>query len=219
MFSRFPSSAEQASAEASGASEAIPPQQAVSIPPRRVFQKGAQSFSWEAEDRNGDDLVYNVYFRGENETTWRLLKKDLEEKYLTLESDTLPDGKYLIRLVASDASSNPKTISQTGELTSAVFEIDNTPPLVQATGHTVTGKQGSVRFKAQDATSVLRKAEVSIDGKEWQDIFSVDGIVDSKSEEFEVKTDDLGAGEHTVAMRVYDSNGNVGIGKAVFQVK
>ncbi len=216
---RFPSSLEQASAEASGASEAIPPQQSVSIPPRRVFQRGAQSFSWEVEDRNGDELVYTVYIRGENETEWRLFKKDLEEKYLTLESDTLPDGKYLIRLAASDAPSNPRGISLTGELTSAVFLIDNTPPVVQAINQSVTGKQGAVRFKASDATSVLRKAEMCIDGKEWEDISSVDGIVDSKTEEFEFKTDGLEAGEHTVALRVYDSNGNIGIGKTLFRLK
>ena len=216
---RFPSSQEQASAEASGASEAIPSQQAVSIPPRRVFQKGAQSFTWEAEDRNGDDLIYNVYFRGEDETEWRLLKKELEEKYLTLESDTLPDGKYLIRIRASDAPSNPRRVSLTGELTSSVFLIDNTTPVVQAINQNIKGKQGTVRFRASDATSVLRKAEMCIDGKEWEDIASVDGIVDSKTEEFEIKTDGLEAGEHTVALRVYDSNGNVGMGKTVFQVK
>jgi hypothetical protein len=213
------SSSEQGSAEASGAAEAIPPQPTVSIPPRRVFQKGAQSFTWEAEDKNGDDLVYSVYFRGEKETEWRLLKKDLEEKYLTLESDTLPDGNYQIRVVASDSPSNPKLLSLSGELTSAVFDIDNTPPLVQVVGQTLAGTLGSVRFKATDATSVLRKAEISIDGKEWEDIFSLDGIVDSKSEEFEFKTEGLEKGEHTVALRVYDSNGNVGMGKAVFLAK
>jgi hypothetical protein len=67
--------------------------------------------------------------------------------------------------------------------------------------------------------SALRKAETSIDGKEWETVFSVDGIVDSKTEEFEIKSEPLALGEHTVALRVYDSNGNVAIGKAVVQVK
>jgi hypothetical protein len=213
------SSSEQGSAEASGAAEAIPPQPTVSVPPRRVFQKGTQSFTWEAEDRNGDSLVYNVYFRGEKESEWRLLRKELDEKYLTLESDTLPDGDYQIRVVASDSPSNPKSMSLTGALISAVFDIDNTPPLVQVVGQAIAGKQGSIRFKATDATSVLRKAEVSIDGKEWEEIFSLDGIVDSKSEEFEVKTDGFEKGEHTVTLRAYDSKGNVGMGKAMFLVK
>jgi hypothetical protein len=210
---------DQGSAEASGASEAIPQQVSASVPPRRVFQKGAQSFSWEAEDRNGDDLVYSVYFRGEKETDWKPLKKDIEEKFLTLESDTLPDGKYVIRVIASDSPSNPKPTSLTGELTSAILDIDNTPPLIQVLNQTVQNKSAVIRFKASDTVSALRKAEVSLDGKDWEVVFSVDGIIDSKGEEFEVRTEPLDVGEHTVALRVYDSTGNVGIAKALCQIK
>jgi sugar lactone lactonase YvrE len=210
---------DQGSAEASGASEAIPQTASSSIPPRRVFQKGAQSFSWEAEDRNADDLTFSFYFRGEKESDWKLLRKDLDEKFLTLESDTLPDGKYQVRVVASDAPSNPRVNALTGELTSAVFNIDNTPPQIQVSSQAVQERSAVVRFKASDGVSALRKAETSVDGKEWETVFSVDGIVDAKSEEFEIKTEPLPSGEHTVALRVYDSNGNVAIGKAVVQVK
>jgi hypothetical protein len=67
--------------------------------------------------------------------------------------------------------------------------------------------------------SVLRKAEVSLDSKEWEMVFSVDGIVDSRAEEFEIKTGTLELGEHTVALRVYDATGNVAIGKAALLIK
>jgi len=210
---------DQSSAEASGASEAIPQAAGSSIPPRRVFQKGAQSFSWEAEDRNGDELIYSFYFRGEKESDWKLLRKDLEEKFLSLESDALPDGKYQVRIVASDRPSNPKLAALAGELTSMVFNIDNTPPQIQASNQTVHERSAVLKFRASDDVSALRKAETSLDGKDWETVFSVDGIVDSKAEEFEVKTESLAPGEHTVALRVYDSNGNVAIGKAVVQVK
>jgi sugar lactone lactonase YvrE len=210
---------DQSSAEASGASEAIPQTTSSSIPPRRVFQKGAQSFSWETEDRNGDELIYSFYFRGEKESDWKLLRKDLDEKFLTLESDTLPDGKYQVRVVASDAPSNPKSSTLVGDLTSTVFNVDNTPPQIQVSSQVVQERSAVLKFKASDNVSALRKAEVSIDGKEWETVFSIDGIVDSKIEEFEIKTEPLASGEHTVALRVYDSNGNVAIGKAVVQVK
>ncbi len=210
---------EQSSAEASGASEAIPQQPSTAIPPRRIFQKGTQSFSWEAEDRNGDDLVHFVYFRGEKEANWKSLKKDIEDRFLTLESDTLPDGKYLIRVEASDSPSNPKPAALAGELTSAVFTIDNTPPQVEVLSQSVQNRSGVVRFKTLDSVSALRKAESSIDGKDWEVIFSVDGIIDSKTEEFDVKTGSLEPGEHVVALRVYDSTGNVAVGKALLQIK
>ena len=146
-----------------------------------------------------------MYFRGEKESDWRLLKKDVDERFITLESDTLPDGKYLLRILASDSSSNPKLMALTGELTSAVFTIDNTPPQIQVVSQAVQFKSATVRFKAFDTVSALRKAETSVDGSEWETVFSIDGIVDSKTEEFEVKTEPFQAGEHTIALRVYDS--------------
>lgn len=217
---RSPSSlVDQGSAEASGASDAIPQTTAASIPPRRVFQKGAQSFSWDAEDDNGDELAYAIHFRGEKESEWRLLKKDVEDKFFTLEADTLPDGNYFLKVVASDGPSNPKAMALSGELVSAVFHVDNTPPQIQVASQALQGRSANVKFWASDAVSALRKAELSLDGKDWEIFFSADGIVDSKVEEFEVKTGNLEPGEHTLALRVYDSTGNVAIGKASVQVK
>lgn len=210
---------DQGSAEASGASDAIPQNASVSIPPRRTFQKGAQSFSWEAEDDNGDDLIYSIYFRGEKESEWRLLKKDLEERFYTLEADSLPDGKYFVKVMASDSPSNPKLVALSAELVSVQFHVDNTAPQIQVANQTVQGRTSMVRFRASDSVSALRKAEVSLDGKEWEMVFSADGIVDSKTEEFEIKTATLEPGEHVVALRVYDATGNVAIGKAALSIK
>lgn len=213
------STVDQASAEASGAKSLVNPGGPVSISPRRVFQKGAQSFQWESEDRNGDELVHTVHLKGEKEETWRLLREEVEERFVTLESDSLPDGKYQIRVQVSDSPSNPKTNALSGEMVSPVFEIDNTPPQVQASGQ--DGKAGAVylKFKAWDAGSGLRKAEVSLDGKDWEPVYSVDGILDSKMEEFEFRRESLPAGEHTGMLRVYDSSGNIGLGKALVVVK
>ena len=52
----------------------------------------------------------------------------------------------------------------------------------------------------------------------WQEINSEDGIVDSRSETFTVKTGDLAPGEHVITLRAYDMAGNVGIGKAVVEI-
>ena len=158
--------------------------------------------------------MYSIYFRGEKESEWRLLKKDVDDKFHTLEADSLPDGKYFVKVVASDSPSNPKSVALSGELLSAQFSVDNTPPQIQAMSQTMQGRTAVVKFRASDVVSALRKAEVSVDGKEWEMVFSVDGIVDSRTEEFEIKTGTLEPGEHTVALRVYDATGNVAIGKA-----
>jgi len=62
--------------------------------------------SWQAEDPDGDRLVYALYFRGEDEREWKLLKSILR-RHLHADGDSLADGRYLFRVVASDSPANP----------------------------------------------------------------------------------------------------------------
>jgi hypothetical protein len=96
--------------------------------------------------------------------------------------------------------------------------VDNTPPQVRVIRATETEGAAEVLFEVEDSTSPLRSAETSIDGKEWRDLLSDDGIVDSRKETFTVRLSKLGAGEHIVSVRAYDTAGNVGVGKAVLHV-
>jgi hypothetical protein len=191
---------------------------AAKVPPRRVVQKGAQSFQWTATDRNDDYLSYDVYYRGENEKTWRLLKKDLEDNFFTINSDTVPDGTYQVRIVASDQPSNPPDLSLTGESESRMFTIDNTPPVVTMKLENMDKGRARIAIDATDATSTLNQAEVSIDTGDWQPIFPKDGIIDSKSESFAYVSSQLTPGEHVIAFRVYDQNDNVGMQKLIVRI-
>ena len=82
----------------------------------------------------------------------------------------------------------------------------------------MTAGAGEVLFEVEDSTSPLHSAETSIDGKEWKDLLSDDGIVDSRKETFTVRVSNLAAGEHIVSVRAYDTAGNVGVGKAVLHI-
>ena len=42
---------------------------------RKLYQKGIQTFSWKAEDPNGDTLAYDVHYRPVGDTRFRLLRK------------------------------------------------------------------------------------------------------------------------------------------------
>ena len=75
-----------------------------------------------------------------------------------------------------------------------------------------------MRFRVADRVSGLRRADVSTDGGKWKAVYSTDGIVDSRTEEFRVTTEALETGEHVVALRIYDASGNLGLGKALIQV-
>ena len=182
------------------------------------MEKGAQSFTWEAEDQNGDNLTFSIFIRGEKEQSWRLLAEKQEENF-TLASESLPDGRYYLRVTASDSPDNPAGQALAGELASAAFELDNSPPRVELLSREGADGKASLRFKAQDALSPLRKAELSADGNDWLPCYSADGMVDSRVEEFQFQEGSLEPGEHIFTLRVYDASGNVGLGKAVVTVK
>ena len=187
-------------------------------PPRRLVQKGAQAFQWTASDRNQDVLQYDIYYRGESERAWKLLKKDLDDNFYTINSDTIPDGTYVLRVVASDLPSNPASMALTGELETRPFSIDNTPPVVTLRQESINGGRVRLAIDAVDATSTLNQAEISVDTGDWRVVFPQDGITDSKSESFRYETEMLPAGEHVIAFRIYDQVDNVGIGKLVVRI-
>jgi hypothetical protein len=180
--------------------------------------KTQTTLSWQAEDPNGDQLVYAIYVQAADEQEWHLLKDKLHSTSYPIDPNALPDGKYVARLVASDREANPPEAARSAELISAPFWIDNTPPQVRVLKQEVGPSGVSVQFQAEDVTSPLRGADTAIDGQEWVDILPDDGIVDSRQETFTVRLDRLDPGEHIVALRAFDTAGNAGLGKAVIRI-
>jgi hypothetical protein len=86
--------------------------------------------SWQAEDADGDRLVYALWFRGEGESDWKLLKTNMHENTFAVDGDALADGRYFFRVVASDREANPPASARDAELVSSPVLIDNTPPVV-----------------------------------------------------------------------------------------
>lgn len=187
-------------------------------PPPPLAGKIQTTFTWQAEDPNGDSLVYALYVRAADEQEWHLLKEKLRQNTYTVESNSLADGKYVARLVASDQESNPLERARSGELLSAPFWVDNTPPRVRVLKQERGPRGFKVQFQVQDEISPLRSAEAATDGGDWRDIYPDDGVADSRQETFTVKTEELEPGEHIVALRAYDTAGNAGVGKAVVRI-
>jgi hypothetical protein len=182
-----------------------------SVPPRRFYQRGARSFQWQAEDRNGDTLEYAIYYRGLNEQNFRLLKDKLRDNFYTIDGAALADGRYIIKVVASDAPDNPPGQKLVGERVSEPVDIDNTPPAIKVQGQPqISGDSIRLVFVADDATGKVKKADGSVDGNAWIPVFPDDGIADGGHETFTVDYGSLTAGEHTISIRVFDSSGNVG---------
>lgn len=205
-------------ADISGAAKVIPEVLTGSSSPRRVFQRGSRSFTWKASDANGDKLSFTLYFRGEGEYNWKPLVRNHLRREYTLQSGSLPDGSYRIKILATDAPSNPASKVRSSELISAPFIVDNTPPAVEVLSKSVREGVVILRFRVDDRVSGLRRADVSTDGGPWKAVYSTDGIIDSRMENFHVITEVLEKGEHVVTLRIYDAVGNLGLGKATIQV-
>jgi hypothetical protein len=181
------------------------------VPPRRLFQRGARSFQWQAEDRNGDTLEYAIYYRSLNENTFRLLKDKLRDNFFTIDGATLADGRYIIKITASDAADNPVGQALIGERLSEAVDIDNTPPAVKLVGQPRIRPDGVLSvFDVEDVTGKVKRADASIDGAPWTPIFPDDGIADSGNERYSLDFAALAPGEHTISLRAFDISGNVG---------
>jgi hypothetical protein len=178
------------------------------VAPRRLFQRGARSFQWQAEDRNGDTMEYAIYYRALNENTFRLLKDKLRDNFYTIDGATLADGRYVVKIVASDAPDNPLGQALSGERLSEPVDIDNTPPVLR-TLETV-GSGSRALFEVTDATGKIKKADFSLDGAPWTPLFPDDGIADSGLERYSVDLPVMTPGEHTISLRAFDGSGNVG---------
>ena len=87
--------------------------------------------TWQADDPDGDKLSYSLYFRGDGERDWKLLREDVSENTLTLDPDVFADGKYYFRVLASDRPSNDMRYAQQAEFVSTPVIIDNTPPMLR----------------------------------------------------------------------------------------
>jgi sugar lactone lactonase YvrE len=207
-------------------------------PPAPMRDHDAISVKWSAHDDNDDQLAYSIYYRGDGESRWLLLKEGISEKFYSFDAGLLPDGGYIIKVVASDAPSHSPGDALTSDKESGRFEVDTTPPQIESLTAAMQGGQIHVTFHATDTFSPIKRAEYSVDAGDWQFIEPVDQISDNKAENyrFQIKLPDSdgdsvlqqassgtrksansGADdpEHVVVVRAYDRFDNMGTAKVL----
>jgi sugar lactone lactonase YvrE len=182
--------------------------------PSLAWAKGMIGARWLANDDNGDNLIFKIEIRGVNETEWKLLKDKLHDHYYSWDSTAFPDGKYVVRVTASDSPSNPPAESLASSLESDPFLIDNTPPDITGLRGTPSGNQVDLSFHAKDALSDISRAEYSVNGGDWIIVDPVTRLTDSKEEDYRVQVERT-QGETTIAVRVSDEYENQCVAKIV----
>jgi hypothetical protein len=208
-------------------------------PPPAVRDRDSVGIRWTAHDDNDDQLVFSVYYRGDGEARWLLLKNNLSDRYYSFDASLLPDGGYTVKVVASDAPSHSPGEALYGERVSNRFEVDTTAPAID--GLTATfdgnpdgkpdGQQIHVRFRASDSFSPIKRAEYSLDGGDWQFVEPVGQLSDSKTENYDFRVSvpqpeatpapmaGNTANDHVVVVRAYDRFDNLATAKTVLRGK
>jgi sugar lactone lactonase YvrE len=177
---------------------------------------------WTVRDDNDDQMVYSLYYRGDGQTRWLLLKGNLTEKFYSFDASLLPDGGYTVKVVASDAPSHSPQDALTSERESDRFEVDTTPPQVQDVKASVQANLLHVQFRAVDSFSPIKRAEYSVDAGEWHFVEPVGGLSDAKSESYDFTLPLSGEAvmqEHVVVVRAYDRFDNMNSAKTIVPAK
>jgi hypothetical protein len=175
---------------------------------RRGYEKGLLTFVWRADDENRDTLVYDVSYRREGESSWKSLKRGLTDQILVWDTTSAPNGRYVLRVEASDAQSNSPSTALVGSMESAAFDVDNTAPTITVGAVRREANRTTISFEVRDADSSVQKAEYSLDGDKWIAVYPRDGIADSRAEQYELVLEGEAA-SRAVILRANDALNNV----------
>lgn len=200
-------------------------------PPPSMRERESIAIKWSAHDDNDDQLEYSIYYRGDNESRWLLLKNNLDDKYYSFDSSLLPDGGYTVKVVASDAPSHSPADALYAERESARFEVDTTPPVIENLTAALDGRQIHVQFRAQDSFSPIKRAEYSLDGADWQYVEPVGQVSDSRVEDYDFRMSippvepnpppmsGSTSNDHVIVVRAFDRFDNMATAKTIIRAK
>src|SRR5262249_29128923 len=151
---------------------------------------------------------YRLAYRQEDETVWRPLggPDPLTKAEYDWNTDSVPDGRYVVRVAASDEKVTPHDRALESSLESAPLLVDHTKPEVadlQAHALQITGR-------AKDDASPITAIEFSVDGNDWRPASASDGVLDRRTEAFTATLPTLAKGPHVVTVRALDAADNVG---------
>ncbi len=156
-------------------------------PRRAAFTRPVRVMTWQGQDINGDRLLYGLEYRREGDQSWRTIVQETPEQLGSWDTSGIPDGRYSIRVTASDRLDNPGELARSSTREAGPLIVDNTPP--EITHFKVEKLPAGLRIslRARDQASVLSQAFIRLpDGRE-QRLDPVDRICDSRHEDFRIE--------------------------------
>jgi len=179
-------------------------------------KQGVFKISYVTKDDNDDKLIYTIDFRKLGRTNWIQIKDDIEASSFEWDGKTVEDGRYEIRITASDSRSNTNLTKLTGSRVSEPVVVDNTGPVVKNMKLTSllkdNGKYRILGIEVADELSAIGKLEYTIDSNDrWIGTVPDDLVYDTTDENFSIRIDaekDLPKGDHVITVKVSDAVGN-----------
>jgi len=185
--------------------------------PRKPNQKAGDiehttvlNVQWKASDPNTDTLMFALEYRAAGSKKWITIEDQLPGPQYQWDTLRVPDGRYLLRLTASDHTDNPPRMARTHVRRSEPIVVDNSRPSLSDVTVKVNDQQEVIiTGKASDAVSSIESVHYSLGSEDdWQLLLPEDMIYDSTSEIFSVTIADLSPGSHAVMLRVVDARRN-----------
>jgi hypothetical protein len=172
-------------------------------------KSGEFKISYDAKDDNGDKLIYKIDFRKVGRTGWIEMKNDVESPNFEWDGKTVEDGRYEIRVTASDERSNSPETKLTGSRVSDAVVVDNTGPVVVKYKLEKSGKNITIKITVSDELSAIGKVEYTVDSDaNWIGIVPDDLIYDTTTEDFTILVEKLSVAQHVIALKLADAVGN-----------
>jgi len=170
---------------------------------------GIFNITYKATDANADKLTYTIDFRKLGRTGWIQIKDDIQSDKFEWNSKTVEDGRYELRVTATDEKSNTSRTALTGSRVSEPVVVDNTGPVVRKSSIIKQNDTVTLTFTASDEFSAIGQAHYTLNSNDqWQGLLPDDLVYDTTNEDFTIVLEQLTAGEHILAVKVSDDLGN-----------
>ena len=170
---------------------------------------GVFKISYKAKDDNGDTLIYKIDFRKIGRANWIKLDDEIGADSFEWDGKTVEDGRYEVRITASDERNNTTATKLTGSRISEPVVVDNTGPVIEKHSIEESNKVVTLKLQMSDELSAIGEVHYTVDSNaEWIGAVPDDLVYDTTSEDITIVIEDLGAGEHIIAVKVADAVGN-----------
>ena len=185
-----------------------PPMIAIRTPEPGARLSKELTLKWQGRDPDTDKLAYDIEVSPDLGESWKDVTKNVRETKYDWDTSKQEDGRYLLRITASDrlsAPDEPETVDA-----SEVIWVDNTPPsllLFRSSLSVDDERRAAVTGMATDELSPLRSVEYRVGDGEWESVPL--SAVESPLTSIEIRTDPLEGGEHMLEVRAFDAAGNL----------